>query len=400
MDKLYVHQEKQGIFMNPKDFHNSKVGRVMRAKTGYWAFVPAELPPVLNWSLPFINALSDAERELSKLATLAGNYPFPRILIQPFMRREAVLSSRIEGTRASLTDLYNYESSQLSFLEEGDDVREVFNYVRAMHYGLERLKKLPVSLRLIREMHAKLLENVRGGHLAPGKFRTSQNWIGPSGSTLETATYVPPPVDEMQAALNALETFIHTDTDIPPLVRAGMIHYQFEVIHPFLDGNGRMGRLLMILLLYEWKLLPQPLLNLSVYFEHYRQEYYDRLLAVSQHGKWEKWLIFFLRGIGAQAQESVVSMARLQRIREKYDAIVQADRNPIRMAAVIDFLFARPIFTNGQLASELNMPFKTAGQYIEKLMQAGILEETTGHARNRVFRSVEILRAVEGLEPL
>jgi Fic family protein len=181
-------------------------------------------------------------------------------------------------------------------------------------------------------------------------------------------------------------------------VRAGMIHYQFEVIHPFLDGNGRIGRLLIILLLYEWKLLPQPLLNLSVYFEHYRQEYYDRLLAVSQHGKWEEWLIFFLRGIGTQAQESIASMARLQGMRHQYDAIVHADRNPTRMAHVIDFLFARPIFTNRQLASALNMPFKTAADYIEKLMRAGILEETTGYARNRVFRSNEILRALEGLE--
>lgn len=384
--------------MNPKDFRSIEVGKVIRAKTGYWAFLPAPLPPTLDWSMQLVNALSDAERELSKLATLAGNYPFPRILIQPFMRREAVLSSRIEGTRASLVDLYNFETSQLSFLEAGNDVSEVFNYVRALDFGLERLKELPVSLRLIREIHAKLLENVRGGNLAPGNFRSTQNWIGPAGSTLNSATFVPPPVDEMQTALHALEKFIHTDTDIPALARAGMIHYQFEAIHPFLDGNGRVGRLLIMLLLCEWELLPQPLLNLSAYFEHYRQEYYDRLLAVSQRGKWEEWLLFFLRGIGAQAQDSIVRMTRLQGIRAKYDAIVQADRNPNRMAVVIDFLFARPIFTNRQLASGLNIPFKTAGQYIEKLVRAGILKETTGYARNRVFRADEILKAVEGLE--
>src|SRR5258708_6538401 len=279
--------------MNPKDFRNSDVGKVVHARTGYWTFLPAQLPPRLDWSLQLVNALTDAERELSKLATLAGNYPFPRILIQPFMRREAVLSSRIEGTRASLVDLYNYESSQLSFLDAGNDVSEVFNYVRALDFGLERLKELPVSLRLIREIHAKLLENVRGGNLAPGKFRSTQNWIGPAGSTLNSATYVPPPVDEMQLALHALEKFIHTDTDIPVLARVGMIHYQFEAIHPFLDGNGRVGRLLIMLLLYGWELLPQPLLNLSAYFEHYRQEYYDRLLAVSQRGQWEEWLLFF-----------------------------------------------------------------------------------------------------------
>jgi Fic family protein len=352
----------------------------------------------VNWSAQLVNALSDAERELSKLATLAGNYPFPRILIQPFMRREAVLSSRIEGTRASLVDLYTYETSQLSYLEDGNDVSEVFNYVRALEYGLGRLKELPVSLRLIREIHAKLLENVRGGNLTPGKFRSTQNWIGPAGSTLTSATYVPPPVDEMQFALHAMEKFIHADTDMPALARAGMIHYQFEAIHPFLDGNGRVGRLLIMLLLCEWGLLPQPLLNLSAYFEHYRQEYYDRLLAVSQRGKWEEWLLFFLRGMGVQAQDSVLRMTRLTGIRAKYDAIVQADRNPVRMALVIDFLFARPIFTNRQLASGLNIPFKTAGQYIEKLMQAGIVREVTGYARNRIFRVDEILHAVEGLE--
>ena len=384
--------------MNPKDFRNTEAGKVIRAKTGYWAFVPARLPPAVNWTEPLINALSDAERELSKLATLSSSYPFPRILIQPFVRREAVLSSRIEGTRASLVDLYNYEASQLSFLEEGSDVNEVLNYVRALDYGLARLKVLPVSLRLIREIHAKLMEDVRGGNLTPGEFRRSQNWIGPAGSTLETATYVPPPLDDMKEALSDLEKFIHTDTEIPPLARAAMIHYQFEAIHPFLDGNGRIGRLLIMLLLYEWQLLPQPLLNLSAYFEHYRQEYYDRLLGVSQRGKWEEWLMFFFRGMGAQAQDSVVRMTRLQNIRAKFDVIVQKDRNPTRMAAVIDFLFARPILNNRQLASGLNIPFKTAGQYIEKLVQAGILRETTGYARNRIFRADEILRAVEGIE--
>jgi len=242
------------------------------------------------------------------------------------------------------------------------------------------------------------MEGVRGGHLAPGEFRLSQNWIGPAGSTIETATYVPPPVEEMKDALSDWEKFIHTNTEISPLARAAMIHYQFEAIHPFLDGNGRIGRLLIMLLLYEWQLLPQPLLNLSAYFEHYRQEYYDRLLAVSQRGKWQEWLMFFFRGVSAQAQDSVVRMMRLQNIRAKLDAIVHKDRNPTRMAAVIDFLFARPILTNRQLAAGLNIPFKTAGKYIEKLVQAGILRETTGYTRNRIFRADEVLRAVEGIE--
>ncbi len=395
----YIHiTEIAGILMKPKDFHSSKSGQAIRTQNGYWAFIPAPLPPDLGWTPTLVTALSDAERELSRLTTLAGNFPFPRLLVQPFIRREAVLSSRIEGTRASLADLYNYESAQLSFLEPDNDVREVHNYVLALDYGLERLGTLPVSLRLIRELHTRLLEGVRGGQLTPGKFRRTQNWIGPAGSTIETATYVPPPVDEMHEALNAMEKFIHADTDLPALIRAGMIHYQFEAIHPFLDGNGRVGRLLVILLLREWGVLSQPLLNLSAYFDRYRQEYYDHLLAVSQRGRWEEWLRFFLRGVNAQAQDSVFRMSQLQGIRARYEELVRADRNPQRMTAVIDFMFSRPILTLRQLESALDMPYMAAKRYIDKLVEAGVLKETTGYARNRVFMAHEIFQALENPE--
>lgn len=381
--------------MKPNEFRNPKVGKTIRTQTGYWAFIPAPLPPVFEWSTLLVSALSEADRELSRLTALAGNFPFPRLLTQPFIRREAVLSSRIEGTRASLTDLYHYESAQLSFLEPNDDVREVHNYVRALDDGLERLKTLPVSLRLIREIHAKLLEGVRGGQLTPGKFRRTQNWIGPAGSTIETATYVPPPVDEMLDALSDLEKFIHAEPEIPALARAGLIHYQFEAIHPFLDGNGRVGRLLIMLLFREWNILSQPLLNLSAYFERHRQEYYDHLLAVSQRGQWEEWLRFFLRGVSLQAQDSVFRMTRLQGIRTKYETRVQVDRNSARMAAVIDFIFSRPILTIRQLETALDMPYMAAKRYIDKLVENGILQETTGYARNRVFLANEIFQALE-----
>lgn len=387
-----------GILMKPGDFHSTKAGRAIRTQNGYWTFIPAPLPPDLDWTPTLISALSDAERELARLTTLAGNFPFPRLLIQPFIRREAVLSSRIEGTRASLVDLYNYESAQLSFLEPDNDVREVHNYVLALDYGLERLGTLPVSLRLIRELHAKLMEGVRGGQLTPGKFRRTQNWIGPAGSTIETATYVPPPIDEMHDALNAMEKFIHANTDLPALVRAGMIHYQFESIHPFLDGNGRVGRLLVILLLREWNVLPHPLLNLSAYFERYRQEYYDHLLAVSQRAKWEDWLHFFLRGITSQAQDSVFRMTRLEGIRVHYEELVIADRNPKRMSAVIDFMFSRPILTLRQLETALDIPYMAAKRYVDKLVEAGVLKETTGYTRNRVFMAHEVFRALENPE--
>ena len=397
MDMSYLHfLTELEILMDPKDFQNQEAGKVIRTQTGFWVYLPHPLPPDITWSLSLVSALSNAERDLSRLATLVGNFPFPRLLIQPFIRNEAVISSRIEGTRASLEDVYTFETAQLSFLEQTNDVREVYNYVRAMDYGLERLKTLPVSLRLIREIHEKLLENVRGGSLNPGEFRRSQNWIGPTGSTPSTAPYVPPPVEEMHQALDALEKFIHVDTQIPPLVRVGMIHYQFEAIHPFLDGNGRVGRLLIALLLCEWGLLPQPLLNLSTYIEHYRQEYYDLLLAVSQKGAWESWLEFFLRGISEQSQDGVFRMQCLRDLRTKYQIIVDKDRNPERMSTVMDFLFTRPILSVRQASDGLGIPFKTARDYIEKLEQAGILREITGHARNRIYQSDEILKAVQG----
>jgi len=384
--------------MNPNDFRSPEAGQVILTQNGYHAFIPAPLPPNLIWSLPLISALSEAERDLSRLAALTGAFPFPRLLIQPFMRREAVLSSRIEGTRATLAELYTYESTQLSFLEPEEDVREVHNYVTALDYGLERLKALPISLRLIREIHEKLMHGARGGNLTPGEFRRTQNWIGPAGSTIMTATFVPPPVDEMNQALGDLEKFIHTGTDVPVLARAAMIHYQFEALHPFLDGNGRVGRLLMALLFTEWNILPQPLLNLSVYFERYRQEYYDHLLAVSQRGDWEAWLRFFLRGVSSQAQDSLVRMQRLEAIRTKYEPLVKSDRNSERMGAVLDFLFARPILSAKQLAENVGMPFKTARQYIEKLASAGILREVTGNARNQIYRADDIFGAMDNVQ--
>lgn len=384
--------------MNPKDFRSLEAGQAILTQTGYWAFIPAPLPANLSWSQPLISALSEAERDLSKLTTLAGTFPFPRLLIQPFVRREAVLSSRIEGTRASLIDLYTYESAQMSFLEPNEDVREVYNYVSALEYGMERLNTLPVSLRLIRELHARLMENVRGGKLAPGEFRRTQNWIGPAGSTLTTATYVPPPVEEMLSALDQMEKFIHSGNDNPALVQAAMLHYQFEAIHPFLDGNGRVGRLLIILLFCEWELLPQPLLNLSVYFERYRQEYYDRLLAVSQRGEWEAWVRFFLRGVSLQAKDSVVRLERLQGLRTRYQAVAASGRNSERMEKVLDFLFMRPILSVRQLEKGVGLNFVAAKRYIEKLTEVGILHEVTGYSRNRLFRADEILKALEGME--
>lgn len=381
--------------MDPKDFQSSTAGKVIRTHKGYWTFIPAPLPPIIHWSPSLISAVGAAERSLGKLDSLANTLPSPHILVRPFMRREAVLSSRIEGTRASLGDVYVYEAAQLSFLEPASDVREVHNYVKALDYGLERLGSFPVSLRLIRELHAALMEGVRGEHLTPGEFRRSQNWVGSPGSTLETARFVPPPVDEMNTALNDLEKYIHAPSELPSLVQAALIHYQFEAIHPFLDGNGRIGRLLITLLLTEWDLLSQPWLYLSAYFEMQRTAYYDNLLAVSQRGDWENWLSFFLKGIRDQSADAVLCIERLQLLRSTYHERLRDERATERLMQAIDVLFERPILSIRQLEAAMKIPYRSAQRYIEKLERLGILREMTGRARNRLYQADEVLSALD-----
>jgi len=384
--------------MDAEAFRNSPSGRLVHAPTGYVAFVPNPLPPTLQWSPSLVTRLSEADRGLGELAGLGRMLLNPQLLIMPFVRREAVLSSRIEGTQASLSDLYAYEAVQLSLFEPPPDVREVYNYVRALEYGLERLQTLPLSLRLIREIHARLMEGVRGEHQTPGDFRRRQNWIGRPGCTMNEATYVPPPAPEMRKALDALEKFLHAPPTVPPLVRLGLIHYQFEAIHPFIDGNGRIGRLLLTLLLCAWDLLPQPLLYLSAYFEAQRQAYYDLLLRVSQKGAWEDWLAFFLGGVTMQAQDAAVRARRLQDLRERYRGRFKAARAAGRLLRLVDLLFERPVFTMPQIAEALGVNYASAGRYINQMEAAGLLREITGQARNRVYRADEVLTAIE--EPL
>jgi Fic family protein len=264
-----------------------------------------------------------------------------------------------------------------------------------MRYGLERLSTLPVSLRLLREIHKVLMEGVRGEHLTPGEFRRTQNWIGPADSTLASAPFVPPPVAEMHQALDALEKYIHSPSNVSPLVRAALIHYQFEAIHPFLDVNGRVGRLLVVLLLCEWGLLPRPLLYLSAYFEAHRLEYYDRLLAVSQRADWAGWLRFFLQGVSTEALDAVARIERLQALRDEYRTRLQTERSARRLMQALDVLFERPILTIRQMEEALKAPYRTAQRCIERFEELGFLRETTGRARNRVYRANTILQAIE-----
>lgn len=381
--------------MNLEDFKKSISGQMVAIPEGGFAFVPNPLPPInFTWDSELVENLSAADRALGELAGIGRSLHNPLLLVRPFLRREAVLSSRIEGTQASLSDVLAYEAVQLPLFDAPDDVREVHNYVRALEYGLERINSLPVSLRLIRELHGILLEGVRGEQFRAGEFRQGQNFIGPPGSRLATATYVPPPPKEMLKALQQLEVYINEPSSLPPLIRLGLIHYQFEAIHPFPDGNGRLGRLLISMLLCAWNILPQPLLYLSAFFEANRRDYYAHLRGVTEKGNWNAWLIFFLSGVSSQALDAAARVKRINDLRENYRQRFQQGRSAARLLQVVDLLFARPLISVRTVEMELGLPYPTAERYIDELVKQGILVGT-GKARNRVFKADEILQVIE-----
>lgn len=376
------------------DFKSDRTGRVIKAPGGYWAFVPNPLTPALDLVGQLVGRLAEAERALGRLGGVGTSLPNPCLLINSFVRREAVLSSRIEGTEASLSDLLFFEAAP-SLPPRPPDVREVANYVRALELGLSPGRRLPMSLRLMRDMHRLLMTGVRGSHLTPGEFRRSQNWIGAPGCKLEDASIVPPPVPEMNEALDAFEKYLHAPSDEPELVRLALIHYQFEAIHPFLDGNGRIGRLLISLLLCEWGLLPSPLLYLSAFFERRREEYYSRLLGVSQKGEWEAWIDFFLTGVAEQSLDAVSRARRLQALRDRYHARLQRARSSARLLKLVDGLFDHPAMSIRGAARLLGVTQRAASLNIFKLVDAGILAEATGRARNRIFVARSIISTIE-----
>ncbi len=387
------------IAMQPSDFKEDRFGMLAQGPEGYWAFVPNPLPPRLELSWRLVTRLSDAERTLGELAGRARNLPNPHLLIGPFVRREAVLSSRIEGTRTSLSDLFFFEAADSAHPPPGrtlpEDVREVANYVQALEYGLKRLKDLPLSLRLVRELHERLMRGVRGEHMTPGEFRRSQNRIGPPGCTLMDATYVPPPVPAMHEALGEMEKFLHADSGLPPLIRVACLHYQFEAIHPFLDGNGRVGRLLIPLLLCHHGLLSQPLLYLSAFFDRRRQDYYGLLLAVSQAGAWSDWIEFFLEGVADQARDGVWRTGRLLDLWQVYRQRLQSARSSALLLRLIDDLFESPVTSISAAAGRLSVTHPSATKIIEKLEAAGILREVTRRERHRLYVAQEVIDTIE-----
>jgi Fic family protein len=385
--------------LNPET-HNQpqspgRSGTYVRQQTGYRAFIPAPLPPVpeLRIDRPLQRRLSAADLALGRLDGSIQVLPNPDLFVFMYVRREAVLSSQIEGTQSSLQDLLAAEAHILA-PDQPRDVDEVINYVAAMNHGIDRLKELPVSVRLIREIHERLLRGVRGSALTPGELRRSQNWIGPGGCTLAEANFVPPPPHEVAAALGSLEQFLHADDDLPLLMKIGLAHAQFETIHPFLDGNGRVGRLLITFLLCEKGVLQKPVLYLSYYFKKHRQLYYELLQATRDTGDWEGWLDFFLKGVAEVSAQATETARRILSLRESHRASIAANLAYVAGNGhrVLEHLFARPIVSVNEVRDLIGTTYPAANQLVERLVALGILEEMTGQARNRRFRYAPYIR--------
>lgn len=367
-------------------------GRHILCSGGYRAFVPDSLPPETPWTPELVRALSDADRTIGRLAGEGGRLPNPHLLIRPFVRREAVLSSRIEGTQATLGELLAAEAGA-AVERSPADLREVGNYVVALEHGIQRLKKLPLSLRLVRELHEKLMRGVRGDQATPGEFRRSQNWIGPPGCTLANAVYVPPPPSELLNCLGAWEKFLH-DRSLPPLVQVALIHYQFEAIHPFLDGNGRVGRLLITLFLVERGILPTPLLYLSAFFEATRRDYYERLRGVSDRGEWEEWVHYFLNGVARQSEDALSRAERINRHLVRWRVAVSGTPSKVPLA-LVDQLAANPYITVKGAAKRLGVAFTTAQRAVARLEALSIVKEVSHAKRDRVYYAKALMDILE-----
>src|SRR3984893_2366069 len=380
--------------MNPADFKADSPGKLIPISEGTHAFVPEALPAVVPMDSEAVHLLAAASQALGLRQGHGQSLPSPQILVRPFMRREAELSSRIEGTYANQEELVLFELDRQTAADK-PDVREVWNYVAAFEYGLKRLQELPVSLRLIRELHGKLMKGVRGHDRQPGEFRTCQNYIGRKGEPITKARYVPPPPTELTACLDAFEKALHAETKQPFLVRLALIHYQFEAIHPFEDGNGRIGRLLLPLLLVEKGILSHPLIQLSAYFEQHRREYYDHLQHVSQTGEWQPWIQFFLRAVHQESDEAVRRTRAILELRNQYREKMEAVGASAQALKIVDDLFITPAVTVTGVAKRMRASYPTAELLVGKLVKAGILSVDKSRRRNRVFHASDILKLVQ-----
>jgi len=373
---------------NHIDGSSDRTGKYIKQLNGYRAFIPAPLPPqppvIIDSELQVL--LSQADRALGRLDGSIQTLPHPDLFVYMYVRKEAVLSSQIEGTQSSLQDVLAAEAKILS-PDRPKDVNEVVNYVRAMNYGIKRLAELPVSIRLIREIHTELLMSVRGSHLTPGELRKSQNWIGPAGCTLLEAAFVPPPPHEVMRLMGDLETFLHKNSGLPLLIKIGLAHAQFETIHPFLDGNGRIGRLLITLLLCEQKVLLKPVLYLSYYFKKNRQRYYEELQSVRDSGSWENWLRFFLKGVIEVSQQATETARQVLTLREKHRLVIteQFGRAAANGHRVLEHLYEHPIVSVIDVQKLIGTTYPAANDLVSRMSEACILHEFTGQVRNRKF---------------
>jgi Fic family protein len=386
--------------MKPADFARDSPGRLVKIIEGGWAFVPNPMPRAFACDAATVQLVERAGMALGRLRGIAQAIPNPDLLVSPFLGREAELSSRIEGTHANQRDLVLLKVKPKA-LAHKSDVREVDNHVRAMEHGLKLLKKLPVSLRLIRELHKKLMQGVPGGERRPGEFRRLQNFIGQRGQSLADARFVPPPMTELNACLDDFEKALHDSSEIPFLIRLALVHYQFEAIHPFEDGNGRVGRLILPILLCANGLLPEPLLQLSAHFERNRVKYADLLLGVSQRGAWLEWVRFFLEGVEQQAEEAVRLSQALLGLRETYRDTIGQMRGSVQALRLVDALFSvYPGLTIPNAQMYLGVTYPTAKAAVKKLVAAGILREPPADEHyNRVFFAEGILTKLEGPDP-
>jgi Fic family protein len=383
------------ITNDDRDTNASRAGSYVSQIGGYRAFVPKSLPPdpPLQIDREMIQLLAQANMALGRLDGTSAILPNVDLFVAMYVNKEAVLSSQIEGTQASLIDVLAFEADA-AFPENPQDVEEVINYISALNYGLERLNSLPLSLRLIREIHGFLMQGVRGSDRHPGEFRASQNWIGHLGGTIGTARFVPPAPGDMHKALSDLEKFIHEETTLPVLLKVGLVHAQFETIHPFLDGNGRMGRLLITFILCCEGVLRKPLLYLSHYFKKHRLEYYEHLQRVRDEGDWESWLKFFLRGVSEVAQEATTTARNIVELREKYRGMIaiRFPRSAGSAYQLLEYIYRRPIVTVNGIAQITNLSYQNASKLVTKFQELGILRQMDTHQRNRRFAYVDYLR--------
>lgn len=380
--------------MQQDKFTKEAPGELIKAIDGHMTFLPKALPPELIYDQYLVKYLSNADLALGALSGISKELPNPHLLVKPFLNREAVLSSQIEGTITRLDQLFLFEMEPEK--EHPADAQEVLNYVRAVSFGLEQIDNgHPINVTLICALHRVLLENVRGSNKNPGKLRDRAVFLGKTGQDIDAARFVPPCHTQVKLLLEQLVDFIKQKTITPIVVLLALVHYQFETIHPFNDGNGRLGRLLIILILYQKKFLPEPLLYLSAYFERHRQEYYDALLGVSQNNAWKEWIAFFAQGVAEQASDSLARAHILLRLRQYYRDKVTSSVKSALPLKILDEVFVLPFITVNGVKERSKTSYNTAQTSIKKLVELRILKEHTGKERNRVYVADEIIRVLE-----